>query len=514
MHEPVSPVAQTFGRDASNSTVLVADGYGIRIFVNRRHLVVKDGIGRHRRERRYARATHGLRRLVVLGHTGYVTLETHRWLADVGIAYTHLDTDAGVLTTSGPLGVDHPALRRAQALAAGAEVGLVITKELLDAKLRGQATVAQLMGAEAVASTIDGLGEGFARATDVEQCRSIEAAAAAAYWQDAWSALPVDFVRRDAGNVPDHWKIFGSRQSALATVSSPRRATNPANAVLNYVYALGEAEARLALAAVGLDPGLSFGLLHVDQRSRDSAALDVLEVIRPDIDRYVLRLLQERTWSHRDFAELRDGTCRILAPLTHELAETMPTWAELLAPVAEKVASLVASSDRIGVLSTPLTQANRSAGRPTRRKPSPRKRPARARAPRPCCQTCGATLEDSSRRVCDRCLPERRSLAGTIGRRVSQAERETQSIRADRHNRRNAARVWESMDLEEPIDRKAFAECIRPKLARVSTKAMVEATGLSASYCARIRRGPVVPHARHWYALLLVAPTQPTDACD
>src|SRR5262249_50804681 len=144
---------------------------------------------------------------------------------------------------------------------------------------------------------------------------------AAVYWRDLWSAVPVEFVRRDTGKVPDHWKVFGSRQSALARVSSPRRATNPANAWLNYLYALGEAEARLALLAVGLDPGLGF--LHVDQRARDSAALDVLEAIRPDIDAYVLRLIRRRTWSRRDFAELRDGTCRILPPLTHELAETM-----------------------------------------------------------------------------------------------------------------------------------------------------------------------------------------------
>src|SRR5215207_265334 len=143
MHEPVSPVVTTFARDAAKSDVLVADGYGIRIFVKRGHLVVSDGIGRHRRERRYARATHGLRRMVVLGHTGYVTLEAQRWLADVGVAYVHLDADGRVLVTSSPLGVDHPALRRAQALAAGTTVGLAITRELLDAKLRGQATVAK-----------------------------------------------------------------------------------------------------------------------------------------------------------------------------------------------------------------------------------------------------------------------------------------------------------------------------------------------------------------------------------
>ena len=142
--------------------------------------------------------------------------------------------------------------------------------------------------------------------------------------------------------------------------------------MLNYLYALGEAEARLAFPAVGLEPGLGFS--HVDQRSRDSAALDVLEVIRPDIDRYVYALLRDRRRSRRDFAELREGTCRILAPLTHELAETLPAWTKLLAPVVERVAALLAASnDRLDYLPTPLTQSNRSAGRRVQRKRPPQK---------------------------------------------------------------------------------------------------------------------------------------------
>jgi hypothetical protein len=35
--------------------------FGIQLRVERGHLVIEDGIGRHRRERRFARATHGLR---------------------------------------------------------------------------------------------------------------------------------------------------------------------------------------------------------------------------------------------------------------------------------------------------------------------------------------------------------------------------------------------------------------------------------------------------------------------
>src|SRR5947209_46938 len=63
--------------------------------------------------------------------------------------------------------------------------------------------------------------------------------AAYAYWS-AWSAVPVPFPPRDRSAVPQHWLTFGQRQSPLS--NSPRMAINPANAILNYLYALLEIE--------------------------------------------------------------------------------------------------------------------------------------------------------------------------------------------------------------------------------------------------------------------------------
>ena len=44
-----------------------------------------------------------------------------------------------------------------------------------------------------------------------------------------------------------------------------------------------ESEARLAAAALGLDPGL--GVLHLDTPNRDSLACDLMEAVRPQVDR-------------------------------------------------------------------------------------------------------------------------------------------------------------------------------------------------------------------------------------
>ena len=59
--------------------VCVADGFGVKVTVNRGALEVHDGIGTYRRTRRYDRATHGLRRLVLVQPEGFATFEALRW---------------------------------------------------------------------------------------------------------------------------------------------------------------------------------------------------------------------------------------------------------------------------------------------------------------------------------------------------------------------------------------------------------------------------------------------------
>jgi CRISPR associated protein Cas1 len=116
----------------------------------------------------------------------------------------------------------------------------------------------------------------------------------------------------------------------------------------------------MACHALGLDPGL--GILHVDRENRDSLALDLLEAIRPDVDRHVLRMVFERTLRASDFHETRTGQClRILPPLTHRLAEACYSLRRAIAPVAEHVAHALASNtERAISRRTPLTQANQA----------------------------------------------------------------------------------------------------------------------------------------------------------
>jgi hypothetical protein len=83
----------------------------------------------------------------------------------------------------------------------------------------------------------------------------------------------------------------------------------------------------------------------------------------------------------------------------------MPTWRRLVAPHAERVAGLIAAESRRPIgLPTPLTEANRSAGRRGLASHKPGlKFPLRA--PK-ACRGCGLVVRDRRRTWCDECLPE------------------------------------------------------------------------------------------------------------
>jgi len=164
------------------------------------------------------------------------------------------------------------------------------------------------------------------RGSDLTVLLAAEAQAAGAYWR-AWSDRPVPFPSRSTGTLPGHWLTFGQRASLLT--GGPRRATNSANAILNYLYALLEAETTLACHAVGLDPAL--GIFHTDQRERASMALDAMEAVRPAVDAYVLALLTQRTLSPKDFVETRQGACRMTQRYAATLAETCTAWRDEIA---------------------------------------------------------------------------------------------------------------------------------------------------------------------------------------
>jgi hypothetical protein len=140
----------------------------------------------------------------------------------------------------------------------------------------------------------------------MDAVRLLESRAASVYWI-AWRNVQVTLPRKDLPRVPEHRRTFGTRKSILS--GSLRLAVNPANAMLNYLYTLLLAESSLAVAAMGLDPGL--GYLHADKNYRDSLASNMMEPVRPQVDAFVFDWISGKTLKREWFFEQRNGNCRL-----------------------------------------------------------------------------------------------------------------------------------------------------------------------------------------------------------
>jgi len=498
------------------SGIVTLSGYGIKVAVDRRHLAVSDGIGRQRREGRFAKATSRIKRLIVIAQTGFVTLEALRWLHDAKAAFIQLDHDGSILTASIG-GLDDARLRRAQALIAHTEYRVPIARELLEAKLRGQLAVLDSFGLEG-GSKVRAAIALLDRADRIDRVLIAEAQAAEAYW-DAWAGVPMTFAQRD--RVPDHWRTFGNRRSPLTL--RPKNAANPLNACLNLLYRLLEVETRIALIARGIDSSL--GIFHCDEANRQSLAADVMEPVRPHVDAFVLNLARTRTFSAKDFAETREGACRLASPLAQELAPTMVTWAKLVAPYAEAVSRHVARLARSGLgMEAPIRAAAGERAR-VKVRVRPIAAPAAPKAVRSvpiataanACRSCGAKLAIRKRLFCDQCLPDRREEAqlSTAASFRSAGPAKIAAMRAAGHDptiapeaqrrraataskQRKAVAAWRD---DGSLDHVDFRRDIRPKLQCLPVRVIAEAMGASISHGSKVRSGLLVPHKRHWRAL-------------
>jgi CRISPR-associated endonuclease Cas1 len=534
--------AEVYGR-ADAEGVAVVDGFGARIAVERGHLELHDGVGADRRVRRYPKVDPPRRLVVGIGTVGTLSFDAVRWCSQVGTSLVVLGI-AGAILAAGPPGRDDARLLRAQALALYGPAGLAVTRYLISEKLRGQARVlrTRLGEADAASTLVDLLGA-IEASDSIDGVRQLEAAGANVYFAALERRTEVIFARKDLPRVPGHWSRFNGRRSSV-NPGSPRSATDPAGAVLNYAYKLAEIEAGLAACRIGLNPAI--GILHADVAGRPSFACDLMEAVRPVVDAHVLDVLAGPL-RKREFTEDARGVVRCLAPITHRLAEAMPSYAVVLGPVVEHVASLLATSSPYDVnVPTVLSGAKHKAAarkrvdaernqerpQPAPRGPNPggmtprgRRRPKPSESPPlplRACRRCGGRLPvDPGRdrpRInwCADCLRDRRDELGSSlpdAARVA-AEQfaeltgvlpahtpEAQASRSVANAAQRAAQAAYLPTDDGEADAAWFRSTVQPKLALMTLPAIAKATGASTSAASKWRAGRAAPHPRHWSAL-------------
>jgi CRISPR-associated endonuclease Cas1 len=489
----------------NKSGVLTIHGFGVHVRMQSGHLEIEDDAGPERRTIRLARVNHHLRRVVCISDDGFVTLSALKWLSDIGASFVMLDRTGKVLFVTGPTASSDSRVRHAQSLALGNGSALVISKELISGKLRGQENlVRDKLKNFAMADVIAGFSARLNEAENLDAVRLLEAHAAVAYW-NAWRDVPILWPKSDGRRVPAHWRTFGTRASPLT--GGPRLAINPPNAILNYCFALLESEARLALIALGLDPGIGF--LHPARAYRDSLALDVMEAIRPEIEHWLYQWVTTEPLRRADFHETGNGNCRLMSSLCSKLSETAPTWGRLVAPWAEFLAQKLSSGIRgKPVIATRLTQRNK---REVENAMIPAVTHLR---PEHVCGNCGAKIA-RGKKECLKCWKRDTVKEFNAGRKLAQSPEAIAKRAHTMLRHRTKIREWKPSDLPAWLTRDVYIKEVQPALARISKSRIRSELGVSEPYSSYIQKGKRVPHPRYWDRLaVLVGMTEASRAAD
>jgi hypothetical protein len=246
------------------------------------------------------------------------------------------------------------------------------------------------------------------------------------------------------------------------------------------------------------------GIVHQDARGRASFALDLLEPVRPEVEGFVLDLLSQRAFRKADFVELSDGHVRLRAPLTHELAEALPSWSRAMAPWAEAVAhSFGHAMDGKYEPTTPLTRRRTQSARAlvkarkawasnAVRSSVSLQQPGRAKRPALwSCPDCGSKVTNQRHVRCEQCIAKDPAQTPEVrGRRGA-------AIAA----RKQALAEWDRANPGVAYDRGLFRRDILPGLATIPLAEIAAAADCSKASASDIRRGKRTPHVSTWVTL-------------
>ncbi|MFZ0366012.1 MAG: CRISPR-associated endonuclease Cas1, partial [Candidatus Cybelea sp.] len=329
-----------------NERIITIEGYNARLHVDRGHLIARDGFPSEgkMKEIHFPRGRCAIERIIVRARGGTISMEAIDWCARMGIAVSFVSSDSTLLNCLVPDAPHDGPVKRAQAVSAVTDDAVNLARYLLGKKLDSQIHAIERdfprldIGNCAARSTataqIHACKASLVETTTLVDFLALEGRAAQVYW-DLLVETPLPWRPWALKRIPAHWAAIFPRTSGRR--ERVRDATDPFNAILNYCYTLLEVETRIACEAVGLDPDL--GLLHTDDRLRESFIYDLLEPLRAKGDVWALELLHKEKLRPTMFHELRDGIVRLDPDLTELLASAlMPRFAKAALEIANDYA--------------------------------------------------------------------------------------------------------------------------------------------------------------------------------
>ena len=298
---------------------LILTGHGVSLRIDHGALVVRNGFTHYPQrveEQRYFRGDRTLpSRIMVLDGSGSLSFDVLSWLSEQGVPLIRINWRGDVVTA---LGVGHatdPKRVAAQLETQRTGRALQTAISLIRAKISNSIETLSiaLPHSSAREKAITQLHGHLSELTrrpprSTGALLGLEGRAGLAYF-NGWQSLPLRWKGIGRHPIPYNWQTVGQRGTFARKKVGNRNASHPVNAIMNYAYAILESHVRIQVLSAGYDP--TIGFLHVGRRGRPDFVLDLMEPLRPIVDRKVLEFVQTHAFHPADFTIRSDGVCRL-----------------------------------------------------------------------------------------------------------------------------------------------------------------------------------------------------------
>ncbi len=318
---------------------LVLSGHGIRLNVHCGTLLIKCGFTHYPQAREeyrlFPRDRQLPSRIVILDGDGSITFDALQWLSVQGVSLVQINWRGEISCIGGANYAADPALVKRQIEIRDNGEGFEFSKWLILKKIENcYDTIKEISGnspeAQLILQKIQAQAASLKKKSpaSLSALLAVEGIAAAAYFR-YWYTLPIRWKGLGRKPIPQEWLRIGSR---IGSNNSNQFALHPVNAILNYVYGVLENQVRAQVLTMGVDP--TIGYMHSTGNNRPSLVFDLMEPLRPIMDRKVLEFVSQRTFSPEDFILNNNGICRLhpqFARYIVKLVQDMPEIEELTA---------------------------------------------------------------------------------------------------------------------------------------------------------------------------------------
>ena len=308
---------------------LILCGHGAHIRIDRASLLIRNGFTHYPQKREEIRLFPGDAdlpdRIVMLDGSGGITFDALTWMAEQRITLVRLNWRGEVSFVGNNSGnYSNWKMVDIQTAFRGTRRSLEYSRQLLKQKIDNSISTLENIfpenkNRELAITRLNNWNLRIrkpGKSLSLSTLLGIEGGAAAAYF-GAWQGLALKWVGLGKKPIPKSWLQIAPR--TMVWRKTGVNARHPINSMLNYGYAMLISQLRGEVVAAGLDP--SIGFMHGNSTNRIPLVYDLMEPLRPIVDKCVLEFALENTFSPEDCTINRVGACRLNPQLARAVAK-------------------------------------------------------------------------------------------------------------------------------------------------------------------------------------------------